>query len=66
MTKDKPYIDDVALAFHLYHESVRRTCRDHLRHPKKYREELDVAQRILKNALSKMKLAALIDWTEKE
>ncbi len=61
-----PHIDDVTEVFHCFHESVSRTCRDHLRHPKKYREELSRAQQTLKTQLTKMKLAVLIDWTEKE
>lgn len=62
----KPHIDDVALAFHHFHESVRRTCREQLRHPKKMREELTKAQKTLKSQMAKMRLAALIDWTEKD
>jgi len=63
-SKIKPHINDVALAFHNYHERVRRVSREYLRHPKKYREELSDTQQSLKDKLESMGLASLIDWTQ--
>lgn len=63
MSKPTPHINDVALAFHQYHESVRRICRDHLREPRKYAEGLSETQQTLKTKLESMGLAAGIDWT---
>lgn len=66
MNKVYPHIDDVTLAFHKYHGCVRRICRDYLRQPAKYAEEMSKVQQTLKEALSSMSLADKIDWTEKE
>ena len=62
----KPHIDEVALAFHCYHEAIRRVCREYLRHPETFKLEATLVQTRLKDQLAQMKLASLIDWTEKD